>query len=94
MVTGFDAASLVPSTMNQEFLCAVCKLVSNEPQKLECGYFFCNDCISMWCAIEPTCPVCRREDVSILPLDVCEKFAYGSLRAVCPNVARGCPLVL
>jgi len=52
---------------NEQFSCIICTdtFNSEEMTVLECSHHFCHKCIREWRAINPTCPMCREEIISV-----------------------------
>lgn len=40
---------------------------------IDCGHFFCLDCITTWAAIENTCPFCKKEFTKIIHKAITKK---------------------
>lgn len=47
--------------------CCICTedLVARKAE-IDCGHFFCMECIQKWAAIENTCPYCKQEFTKIV----------------------------
>jgi hypothetical protein len=47
--------------------CCICTedLVEKKAE-INCGHFFCVECITKWSAIENTCPYCKKEFTRIV----------------------------
>lgn len=42
-------------------VCGICRDVINEPTKIqECSHVFCFACISQWCNVSNSCPLCQK----------------------------------
>ena len=63
-----EETSTVENLNNKCYTCTICmlELVNNDNNNLEfiklsCNHEFCNKCISEWCVINNSCPLCKKE---------------------------------
>lgn len=56
---GYDPTRFVKVT-NEEFICAICKLVIEKPVETPCEHLFCNECIKSWLAVNQKCPIDKK----------------------------------
>lgn len=47
--------------------------------EIDCGHFFCMECIQKWAAIENTCPYCKQEFTKIVEKALIKKNGKTSL---------------
>lgn len=55
---GFDV-DLFEENISDEFICAICTGVLDNPQTTHCDHLFCDRCINDWLRLHPTCPIDR-----------------------------------
>jgi len=61
---GFPAALFV-ETPDDEWICAICQDVLEDPVCTPCGHSFCSACLAEWLTDNEQCPTCRTEGLSL-----------------------------
>ncbi len=56
---GFELERFV-SEIDDEYLCAICTLVLENPVQSDCEHIFCSKCINEWLDSDLSCPVERK----------------------------------
>ena len=69
----------------EDFKCAICLSVLDEPLQTSCGHLFCAECIG---GISDNCPACRG-NFTTSP-DGFNARKIGDITVKCPNAGRGC----
>lgn len=56
---GYDLVRFI-GAIDEEFYCAICTMVLEDPQQSPCDHLFCRKCIKDWLVVDNSCPVDRR----------------------------------
>lgn len=54
-----DPCAVATRTMERQPICRICMCSCDCATSTPCGHLFCWDCIASWCAMKPSCPLCR-----------------------------------
>ncbi|XP_053214798.1 RING finger protein 151-like [Panonychus citri] len=72
---------------NEEFVCAICFGVFNNPVADDCGHIYCAECLFDWFKVKDTCPIScskiRKETIRKPPLPFTNLL--GALEIKCPK---------
>lgn len=55
---GYELANAI-GKIDEEFQCAICTEILENPVQSPCEHIFCNECIKGWLAVDSSCPVDR-----------------------------------
>jgi len=73
-------------SLSQILSCSICTEIILLPRRIECGHYFCNECITAWLQVNSSCPLCRKE---VSQISIVEDFLVSAIvegmKFRCPN---------